>query len=110
MHKFNFVWKIYFYLYTILGIVGIVAIAPSLHLMNLISWVGLIESLILILGLYCYIYKKKNFLKHETWRIIFVLISFEWAVQLIYYFRIIPFLDPLLGYVENSPPQTALSY
>jgi len=89
-------WKIYFWIYTVLTVLGFLFLLPQLPIFNLMDYEGIIEGIFIILGLYSYIYKKK-FLSKNNWRAIFYFIAIIWVIQLIAYANAIPLLTPYIS-------------
>jgi len=95
-------WKIYFYVYSFLSLAGLLYLLPQLPTFNLSSLETVIETIFLILGLYAFIYNKKNLLSHNVWKGIFYSILTIWIVQLIVYANAIPFITPYLAFLKTS--------
>lgn len=98
-------WKIYFWLYLVLSIVGVILLLPQIPTFNFASWEGFVENIILIVGTYSFVYSK-NIIISAIWKVIFILISLVWVAQVVYYSNAVSTIKPLLQFLENKPPQS----
>lgn len=98
-------WKIYFWVYLVLSIIGLFSLLPQLSLFNFASWEGLAESVLLVIGTYAFVYNKSIF-PNAAWKVIFSLISLVWIAQLIYYSNAVPSIKPFFSFLANNPPQS----
>lgn len=94
-------WKIYFWIIVVLTVIGVFIELPKFTSWNFADWEGQVESVILSLSLYAYIYKKNIFSK-DIWKYVFVTILVVWAAQTIYYATKLP----ALKFLEFSTPIT----
>lgn len=96
-------WKIYFWIYAILSLIGVIALIPSLPSFNFASWEGTAESILLIIATYTYVYKKT--ILPNIWKVVFFLMLAIWIIQILFYANIIPALTPYLKIFETSISQ-----
>jgi len=96
-------WKIYFWIYAVLSAIGLLVLLPQLSTFNFATYEGLLESILLVIGTYTFIYKKH--IIPNIWKIIFFLMLIVWAIQLIYYSNAIPSITPYLRFFETSISQ-----
>lgn len=75
-------WKLYFWIYTLLSVLGIAVVIPQIGSFNFGSYEGLVETIIFILGLYSYIYGKKVF-ESYFWKTFFSFILIYWTIQIL---------------------------
>jgi hypothetical protein len=73
-------WRIYFYAYSLLTIIGVIFVAPSMTSLNLADYGSIIEGIILMIATGSYIYGKKIF-PATVWRIIFTYLLILWTLQ-----------------------------
>jgi hypothetical protein len=95
--------KVYFWIYTILTVLGVLVYLPHLFTFNFATWEGLLESAALITGTYVYVYKKHVIT--NVWKPIFFLMLSVCIIQLLLYSNVIPSLTPYLKFLETSIEQ-----
>ena len=61
-------WKIYAGIYILFVVVGALFLIPTISSWNFASWEGVIESILLAIGVFAFAYKKQWFNK-ETWKL-----------------------------------------
>lgn len=74
-------WKIYFWAYLVINVFGIFALLKFSPL-GLIDIIGVLLSVVLFLGLYSYVFKKK-ILDGKTWKILFWVVIFLLAEEIL---------------------------
>lgn len=97
-------WKAYYYIYLVLTILGLFTLLPKISSFNLATWESIVESIVLVLGTYSFIFKKYVF-TNKVWRNIFIFISAIWTLQMIFYSNAFPAITPMIKFVESSYPQ-----
>lgn len=70
----DMLWKLYFWIFTILSIIGLFALLPNAPF-GIVDFIGLVLNFVLILAMYAYVYQK-TFLSKKQWKIIFWLMIF----------------------------------
>jgi hypothetical protein len=95
-------WKIYFwYLSASLIIMAIfIPFLPTLSSFTFADWRGIVESVIVAIGAYAYIFRRKIFLS-QVWRIVFWCITIFWILDFLYLF-FGEFLKFLHFFLQNS--------
>jgi len=59
-------WKIYFWFYLIITAIGLIFLLTGISNLSLGDWISTLNSLILVLGLSIYVFKKKEFYKYKN--------------------------------------------
>ncbi len=95
-------WKIYAVIYLLMILIGTLVLIPMIGpwmwmwagapegmvlpigSWNLASWMGVIEGILLAIGVFVFVYKK-NFLNKEAWKFIFIVILLGWITDIIIY-------------------------
>ena len=100
-------WKVYFWIYALLSIIGSLMAYGNVGLINLASIYELAMSISLILGLYCYVFNK-NILTHTFWKFIFwYVIIIDTTYRVLYNFTIFkPYLEFNLPAILKSQMPT----
>ena len=96
-------WKIYFWIYSILTIIGLLVLIQYLVNFNLADWLSGLESILLVLGLYSYIFGKKIFSK-KVWKIVFWVMLVFWIQTLLDIFVLSGMIEKLLPFLKISIP------
>jgi hypothetical protein len=86
------VWKIYAWIYAILMLLAPIDLVPSIGSWNFPAGVGVMEGILLAIGVLLYSYKRRLPNK-EFWGCIFVLISIIVVLDVISIFRPLSFLE-----------------
>jgi heme/copper-type cytochrome/quinol oxidase subunit 4 len=92
-------WKIYFWIYLVLTLLGLPQLLSLLPVLNFAAWEGVFENIVLVLGLYSFVFKTQVFSK-KTWRMIFYIILVAWILQLIYNLHLSSAIDSYLNFVD----------
>ncbi len=85
-------WKIYAWIYIVIVAVGTLALVPTIGSWGFASWEGVIEGLLLAIGVFVFAYKKELFNK-TAWKVIFIAILFFWVAGIISYTTNVQFLN-----------------
>ena len=85
-------WKIYTWIYVVVNAVGFLLLIPGSGSWNFASWEGVIEGILLPIGVFVFTYKKQLF-NRAAWKFIFIAISLVWIAQIIFYATNIQFLS-----------------
>lgn len=88
-------WKIYFWIYTILTVPGIIFIYGKLSEWLLVDALEVGTSIAAILALYSYVYKKKIF-SRSVWQIFFWVSVASSTIEILYKYTAFNFLSSLL--------------
>lgn len=91
-------WKIYFWVFTVLTILG--GLAVFTKPMALIDWINAPFNLILIAGLYFYAYKKK--VDQSKWKIIFWVSMVYWGINAAYELILPVSIKSQLNFLESA--------
>lgn len=94
-------WKLYFWIYGILTIIGLLVMIPMISSLNFVSYLGIVEGILLILATYEFIYKKV-LLAPNIWRVIFFILIAWWTLQILVALLNITSLNFLLTNVSGS--------
>lgn len=78
-------WKIYFWVLLILSLIGIIFVYGTVDTWNSGDWTDIIVSIIQLIGLYAFVYKKQVFAQ-IFWRIFFVITIISAGFYLIYFY------------------------
>lgn len=97
-------WKSYYYIYLILTVLGMFILLPQLSSLNFAGWESIIESILLVLGTYSFVYKRSMFSK-KIWASTFIVLLIIWFLQLIFYANSFPTITPMLSFLKTSYPQ-----
>jgi len=99
-------WKIYFWIYLILSVVGIFALLQHTPL-GLVDILGLLLSIVLLLAIYAYAFKK-NILQVSYWKILFWIVIFLFVEEMLELF-VLPkdFISNLIPFLKNNVPLNA---
>ncbi len=84
-------WKIYAWIYVVITVVGFLFLIPAISSWNFASWEGIIEGILLAIGVFVFAYKKQMFNK-AAWKFIFIAILLVWVADIIFYVANIQFL------------------
>lgn len=76
-------WKIYFWGYLVLTVLGVLLMLKSIQTLTFANWEGIIEGVILLVGVYSYTFKRHIFKLH-IWKMIFWYLAVVWAVAILY--------------------------
>ena len=80
----NIWWKVYFWIWgslTLIGLISFGGLAPW----TAGVWFEVVTSLLVLIGLYAYVFEKKM-LSVVLWKTLFWLLSFSWTFNAIYMF------------------------
>jgi hypothetical protein len=95
---FSFIlWQIYFVIFAYLVLSGLVTDLPSITKWNIGNWVGNIDGILLGIGTFAFVFKKRLF-KQSVWKFIFGAIGTVWVLDLLPFFGV-----KQLGFLNNSP-------
>ena len=102
----NIGWKIYFWIYLILSLLGIFALLKYAPL-RLFDFIGILLSVVLTLATYSYVFKKK-ILPANNWKILLWIVLFLFIEEMVELF-ILPkdFLVNLFPFLQENIPVTA---
>lgn len=92
-------WKIYFWVYAVISVIGIVVSIPLLPSFNLPSYIGLLENVLFTIATYAYVYNRKVFTP-IIWRFILVISVFTTLLQTIALF--VPATSDALSFIEQN--------
>lgn len=85
-------WKIYAWIYVVITAVGSLFLIPTIGFWNFAVWEGVIEGLLLALGVFVFAYKKELFNK-KAWKFIFIAILLFWVAGVVSYVTNVQFLN-----------------
>jgi len=85
-------WKIYAIIITLFTLVGSVVILPSIGSWRFAEWEGFIESILLVLGVLAFAYKK-NLFNSQFWKVVFIAIILMWTGEGLSYLTNSSYLD-----------------
>ncbi len=74
-------WKIYFWIYLLISLGGLILVIPHLFEPSFELYEGTIENIILVLGTWSYAYNK-NIFHSAIWKYAFTIILIIWLLQL----------------------------
>lgn len=74
-------WKIYFWIYLILNVIGVFALLQYAPF-GIVDVIGISLSIILQLAAYAYVFKK-NVLKINHWKILFLIVLFLFVEEML---------------------------
>jgi len=94
-------WKVYFWIILVMSVLGLVFGYGRMQTWPLASWIEIVGSIILLLGLYAYVYKKK-ILKPSFWNIFFWLMIFSTVFAIMWAFTPIKTVLPLPGWFSSK--------
>lgn len=99
-------WKIYFWIYLILSVVGIFALLQYTPF-GLVDILGLLSSVVLPLAIYAYVFKK-NILQAGHWKILFWIVIFFFVEEMLELF-VLPkdFVANLAPFLKSNVPSSA---
>lgn len=76
------VWKVYFWIYFIITLIGIVIVLPQLGEFNIWDLFSSLINIIFVIGLYAFAYSKKVF-DVKLWKIIFYITMLYFTLDVI---------------------------
>ena len=94
-------WKVYFWIILVMSVLGLVFGYGRMQTWPLASWIEIVGSIILLLGLYAYVYKKK-ILKPSFWNIFFWFLIFSTVFDIMWAFTPIKTVLPLPGWFSSK--------
>lgn len=94
-------WKIYFWIFAVLTIVGVFLSLGELNKLTLVDWVGLLLNLILVISTYSFVMNKKLFSK-ETWGLLFWVNLFFLTINVVYEFLLPENIKSSLTILQSS--------
>lgn len=80
-------WKIYFWILLALSVIGSVGALDKISFFNLAEWRGIIENILVIIGVYSFVFKK-NIIASKHWSLIFWYLVIAWSLDVIHSFGI----------------------
>ena|SRR3989344_1944924 len=94
-------WKIYFWIFLILSIIGLIFFFGQLKTWSFADWFEVITSIIALIGVYAYVYKKK-ILSSQFWIIFFWIIIVNWLSGVVYAFTPLEEAFPLPDWLTSK--------
>ena len=94
-------WKVYFWIILVMSVLGLVFAYGRMQTWSLASWIEIVGSIILLLGLYAYVYKKK-ILKPSFWNIFFWFLIFSTVFDIMWAFTPIKTVLPLPSWLSSE--------
>lgn len=76
-------WKIYFWILLILSIIGFVGTLSKISSFTLADWRGAIESIIVVMGVYSFVFQK-NIIASKNWLLIFWYLVIAWSLDIVH--------------------------
>jgi len=100
-------WKVYFWIMLVLSVIGLVFVYGSMQTWGLASLIEIVGSIILLLGLFAYVYKKK-ILKPSFWNIFFWLMVFNTVFAIMWAFTPIKTVLPEPSWFSSQVTTTGV--
>lgn len=98
-------WKIYFWIYIVISVIGVIGLTQLISNFAFGDWIGFAQSILLVIGLYSYLFNKKVFSK-KVWMIIYWVTVISWVQTLLDVFVLSGMIENLLPFLKMNTPIT----
>ena len=94
-------WKIYFWIYTVIMVLGIIGLFSVLSSFAFVDIVSYILNIVLYVGLYGYVFKKR-ILEPKWWSIVFWINAVGWTLSIVDWFLLNRQLENALPFLKSG--------
>lgn len=99
-------WKVYFWIYTVLMILGVISLFFVFSPFTFADWIGTILNIAVYLGLYAYVFNKKDILETKWWTIIFWANLVSWTEALLDLYILNGAIEKALPFLKSGQIMT----